>query len=226
MKLTNDTKERIRVFALFLLEVYKIMMGTFLSLFVPHNCPESDTECIAASNSPSMLSNVTIWTNSVTFFSICILYVIELMRENFFIHHLDIDPSVPDINLVQVAPKPVTILLNRWNRRYYFAALAGMIMTILNVILSSIFLLNHYRNTSTLTTLLSFTLLVFMKLHRSYTMSKKSQRETRAYSSYMTEYSSFNVLDKDVYPEIEVVDIQEANKINLIIESSKKDIVV
>lgn len=213
MKLTNDTKERFRVFALFLLEVYKIMMGTFLTLFVPHNCPESDAECIAASNSPTMLSNVTMWTNSVTFFSISVLYIIELMRENFLIHHLDIDPTVPDINLIQVAPEPVTVLLNKWNRRYYLAAITGMVMTIVNVSLSSVFLLNHYRNTSTLTTLLSFSLLVFMKLHRSYTMSRKSQRETRAYSSYMMEYSSFNVLDKDVYPDvdpiIEVVEEEE-----------------
>ena len=40
-------------------------------------------------------------------------------------------------------------------------------------------------------------------------MSKKSRAETRAYSAYMTEFSSFNTLDHDVYPP-EFTDIQEA----------------
>ena len=202
MKINNDTKERLRVFFLFMLEIYKIMMGTFLTVFVPHNCSQTDEECIAATNTPTTLSTVTIWTNGVTFVSISVLYVCELMRENWMIHHLDIDPSLPDINLATTAPEEVKSLLHRWNARYYLCALVGMGLTIVNVVLSSVFLSYHYRNTSTLTTLLSFSLLVFMKLYRSYSMSVKSRQETRAYSAYMTEFSSFNTLDPDVYPQL------------------------
>ena len=209
MKLSGDTKERIRVFFLFLLEVYKIAMGTFLTLFVPHNCSETDEECIAVSNTPTTLSTVTIWTNGVTFSSIVFLYMIELARENWCIRHLDIDPSLPDINLASEAPLAVKQSLNKWNVRYYYAACIGMFLTIGNVILSTFFLSYHYRNTATITTLLSFSLLVFMKLSRSYSMSKKSRAETRAYSAYMTEFSSFNTLDHDVYPP-ELTDIQQA----------------
>ena len=122
MKLSGDTKERIRVFFLFMLEVYKIAMGTFLTLFVPHNCAETDEECIAVSNTPTTLSTVTIWTNGVTFSSIVVLYAIELARENWCIHHLDIDPSLPDINLASEASLEVKTSLNRWNLRYYYAA--------------------------------------------------------------------------------------------------------
>ena len=32
----HDNLERLRVFIAFCLEIYRIMMGTFLSLFVPH----------------------------------------------------------------------------------------------------------------------------------------------------------------------------------------------
>jgi hypothetical protein len=204
MKISNDTKERIRVFFLLCLEIYKIICGCFLSLFVPHNCPGEETECVAVSASPTTFSTATIWVNGVTFFSIFVLYVTEISRENFCIHHFDVCPSLPDNNLKSEAPEEVFVLLNRWNQKYYWAALCGMVLTIANVAVSTVFLMYfHYRNTSTLTTLLSFSLLVCMKLFRSYSMAIASRRESRAYSAYLTEYTSFNTLDHDVYPPVE-----------------------
>jgi len=47
-----------------------------------------------------------------------------------------------------------------------------------------------------------------MKLLRSYQMAKKSKHSVRAFSAYMTEFTSFNALDPDEYggPEIEMVE--------------------
>ena len=65
-----------------------------------------------------------------------------------------------------------------------------------------------------LTSLLSFVILVLMKLNNSYTVGKKSNLDDLALSGYLIESASFNVLDKDEYPEIEELD-SSGNNISL-----------
>ena len=204
MKINNDTKERIRVALIFGLEVYKIAMGTFLSIFIPHTCDEEVSEC-NMSLSSTVLGRAAFGLNAAAFTSICALYVIELARENFCIKHLDINPDLPDTHLATIAPESLKTKLIAWNDLYWRAASVGMVLTTSNVAVSSVYLGNHYESSNTLTTLLSFSILVFMKLLRSYSMAKKSKHSVRAFSAYMTEFTSFNALDPDEYgPEIEM----------------------
>ncbi len=204
MKINNDTKERIRVAFIFGLEVYKIAMGTFLSIFIPHTCDEEVSEC-NMSLSSTVLGRVAFGLNATAFTSICALYAIELARENFCIKHLDIDPDLPDTHLATIAPESLKTKLIAWNDLYWRAASVGMVLTTSNVAVSSVYLANNYESSNTLTTLLSFSILVFMKLLRSYSMAKKSKHSVRAFSAYMTEFTSFNALDPDEYgPEIEM----------------------
>ncbi len=206
MKINNDTKERIRVALIFGLEVYKIAMGTFLSIFIPHTCDEEVSEC-NMSLSSTVLGRAAFGLNAAAFTSICALYVIELARENFCIKHLDINPDLPDTHLATIAPESLKTKLIAWNDLYWRAASVGMVLTTSNVAVSSVYLGNHYESSNTLTTLLSFSILVFMKLIRSYSMAKKSKHSVRAFSAYMTEFTSFNALDPDEYgPEIEMVE--------------------
>ncbi len=204
MKVDNDTKERIKVALIFGLEVYKIAMGTFLSIFIPHTCDEEVSEC-NMSLSSTVIGRAAFGLNAVAFTSICGLYAIELMRENFCIKHLDINPDLPDTHLATIAPESLKTKLIAWNDLYWKAASTGMVLTTSNVAVSSVFLANHYESSNTITTLLSFSILVFMKLLRSYSMAKKSKHSLRAFSAYMTEFTSFNALDPDEYnngPEI------------------------
>ena len=48
-----------------------------------------------------------------------------------------------------------------------------------------------------------------MKLNNSYTVGRKSNLDDLALSGYLIESASFNVLDKDEYPEIEELDSNE-----------------
>ena len=206
MKINNDTKERIRVAFIFGLEVYKIAMGTFLSIFIPHTCDEEVSEC-NMSLSSTVLGRAAFGLNAVAFTSICALYAIELARENFCIKHLDINPDLPDTHLATIAPESLKTKLVAWNDLYWRAASVGMVLTTSNVAVSSVYLGNNYESSNTITTLLSFSILVFMKLLRSYSMAKKSKHSVRAFSAYMTEFTSFNALDPDEYgPEIEMVE--------------------
>ena len=194
MKLSNDTKERFRVFLAFCLEVYKIATGTFLSLFVPKQCAD---DCPTSIN-PSTIGSASFWTNAVTFCSIIILYSVELRRENWCIKNLDIDANKPDTNLALVAPEKIKQQLLAWNVWYWKWAMLGMILSVGNVVLSSIYLAMYYQDTTTISTLISFSILVFMKLFSSFSLAKKSVLDDQAYSAYLMENSSFNVLDADV----------------------------
>ncbi len=211
MKVDNDTKERIKVALIFGLEVYKIAMGTFLSIFIPHTCDEEVSEC-NMSLSSTVIGRAAFGLNAVAFTSICGLYAIELMRENFCIKHLDINPDLPDTHLATIAPESLKTKLIAWNDLYWKAASTGMVLTTSNVAVSSVFLANHYESSNTITTLLSFSILVFMKLLRSYSMAKKSKHSLRAFSAYMTEFTSFNALDPDEYnTRPEIVEVGNVN---------------
>ena len=196
MKIDNDCKERLRVFFAFGLEVYKIAMGTFLSLFVPKACED---DC-PTSTTPTLLGAASFWTNAATFFSIIVLYTVELRRENWMIRHLDVDSDKPDSYLALVAPDDVKSSLHAWNGWYWKWAVLGMVLSIANVALSSVYLATAYQDSSTVSTLVSFSLLVFMKLFSSFFLAKKSVADDRAYSAYLKENTSFNVLDTDEYP--------------------------
>ena len=208
MKLDRDTKERLRVAFSFCLESYKIMMGCFLSVFVTHTCEEGqDKECsiLDSFRTPS----ATIAINGTTFAAICLLYAIELMRENWAIEHLDIDPTFPDVHLRAVAPKKVQTALLNWNDAYWKAAACAMAMVAANIAVSGVYLARHYRGVSTVTTTVSFSLLVLMKLYRSFMMAREDHGSVRAHSAYMTEFTSFNVLDKDHYPDFDDLEKKE-----------------
>ena len=96
---------------------------------------------------------------------------------------------------------------NTFNDMAFCVKFQDTAIEVLKIAVSSVFLANHYESSNTLTTLLSFSILVFMKLLRSYSMAKKSKHSVRAFSAYMTEFTSFNALDPDEYsrPEIEMV---------------------
>ena len=120
------------------------------------------------------------------------------MRENFFIHYFDVDHEYPDENLKTVITPELKLKLLSWNNLYWKSAATSMTLVAGNISLSSIYLARHYRDTSTVTTILSFSLLVMMKLWRSFSMARHDRSVLRARSAYMTEYTSFNVLDPDM----------------------------
>ena len=199
MKVDPDTHQRVRVFFLFLLEAYKVAMGSFLCIFVPHGCNnEKDCSILDTLRPQDGYETVTLTANGVTFAAICLLYVIELRRENFFIRYFDIDHDVPDTNLGTVITPELKTRLLTWNNLYWKAAATSTALVGSNIALSSVYLARHYRDTSTITTILSFSILVLMKLWRSFSMARHDRKMTFARSAYMTEYTSFNTLDPDM----------------------------
>ena len=202
MRVSRDTSERLRVFAAFMLEIYKVATGTMLSVFVAHNCPETSEECsVVDSFHPTHpLTFGTLVLNGTTLVFVVSLYVLGLSRENFMIYAFDINPEYPDAYLDDVAPPCALRKLRRWNKRYWRAAAAAMILAVANIVVSAIFLFQNYRSSTTATACASFALLVLMKLYGSFSRARRDNKEQRARSAFLSEDSSFNIMDEDYIP--------------------------
>ena len=214
MKMDVDTKERLKIIMIFLLQSYKVAMGSMLVLFVPQECGNNSV-CSLTDNltKTDALHVTTLFFNFVSLVSFVLCYNSELKRENWCVKHLDIDKNHGDNNLALVLnQKPeFKIALDAINNRYYILALNAAGVYIINLILSSIVLFNNSAGASTLTSYLGFVILIVMKLYNSVYISVDSKKNARALSAYMTEFQSFNVIDVDHRGPENGIEITEIN---------------
>ena len=99
MKLSVDNEQRVTTAMLMILEFYKVMMATFLVVFVPQDC--DGMVCSLSENfyNSQPLHVAGLISNFVTFVTVLNFYKNEIMREEWCIKHLDIDPDKPNNHL-------------------------------------------------------------------------------------------------------------------------------
>ena len=144
MKVDVDNKERIKVFILFLLQSYKVIMGSMLLIFVPRKC--GDGVCTVQQNlvTDDMFNKAALGFNYASIGFFLLTYVIELRRENFCVHNFDIDHDVGDNNLAIILKDKPKLLdsLHYHNRLYNNITKATFIVYFINFIMSNIVLYN------------------------------------------------------------------------------------
>ncbi len=226
MKLDNDSKQRLITFFSMVLEFYKVVMGTFLIVFVPQECEE--TTCTMSENffNGTIINSAGNICNFITFTSIGTLYFIEYRRENWCIKYLDIDDEKSTNNLdeeIENYPdfKAAMASLNSY---YVKSAYFASIMMIINFIVSGFVVYQSYASTNSITSFISFFLLVSMKLYSSYNVGSLSLRDERANSAYMKEPKTYNTIDEDHRLEtlIDREDV-ESNNITIELTETKSD---
>lgn len=206
MKVDVDNKERIKVCILFLLQSYKVIMGSMLLLFVPRQC--GDTVCTVQQNlvTDDTLNKAALGFNYASIAFFLLTYIIELRRENFCVHNFDIDHDVGDNNLAIILKDKPTLLksLHYHNKLYNNITKATFFVYLINFILSNIVLYNDETFwTIGLAPYSSYIILILMKLYNCYYISSHSIDNDKALSAYMTEFSSFNVIDYDMLSDEE-----------------------
>ena len=204
MNLSTDTKERIKIGFLFVFQSYKIMMGSLLTLFVPQICEfdyEENRVCTIMDNvqKEQLINNISLGFNCISVMLFLICYGVELKRENFLIKHLDINHDFADNHLDKIIPeKPdFSLALVKYNTFYFKFMVVTTVLYSINLIVSSIAIYEHYAGIATITAYISYTALILLKLYNSLSISYMSKKKNRALSAYITEFSSFNVYDKD-----------------------------
>tara|TARA_Y100000389_G_C17434396_1_gene504607 strand:- start:1049 stop:1702 length:654 start_codon:yes stop_codon:yes gene_type:complete len=199
-----DIVQRFKVGGLFILQMYKVMTGTLLALFVPQEC--GDHICTIQENiddSDRFHEMVLSWNilTSVLFIG---YFLLELRREEWSIKYLDIDNDKPDNSLKEVIIKYKDLdeKMDRINKYYYNIVRVTIFFYIINNLLSIRLLKDKYYSSTTLSCFFSFSLLVGMKLYNSYTVAKNSVLYDKMTSAYMTEFVSYNVIDSDYLQKI------------------------
>jgi hypothetical protein len=90
--------QKVSVLPTFMLELYRVMISSFLILFVPQKC--GDHVCSYSENmtGDSELYSAGLIFNFITMFSFLIMYIFEIKRENRLITYLEVNKSVASDN--------------------------------------------------------------------------------------------------------------------------------
>ena len=225
MKVNNDFREKIKTIGLFGVQFYKIIMGTMLTIFVPQKCAhitiDNNSTDLTISDSISKLcsfdeniesmDNLTFGFNSWTAFMFILLYTVEIKREYWLIKVFDIDHDKPDNNLeiifadanagTVVSEDKLTIIKNRltkYNDIYLGISLITTVFFVINNLVAMNILYDRNYGSASLNTFISFVMLIMIKLYHSNMIAYQSRKDHKALSSFMTEFSSFNVIDEDI----------------------------
>ena len=214
MKIDQDIIQRIKVTGIFCLQFYKILTGTMLSLFVPQACYEPITDgsdiirgdevvriCTLTQNleNNEIYHQLTLYWNSISFLCFIYCYLLELKRESWAIKFLDVDKDKSDNALKEIIitePK-LDKQMDKLNRLYFYGLSVTSLVYAINVLMMINILYQDYHSMSTISCFISFTLLVQMKLYNSLSIAYKSVKNDTMLSAFLTEFVSFNVLDKD-----------------------------
>lgn len=214
MKIDQDIIQRIKVTGIFCLQFYKVLTGTMLSLFVPQACYEPITDgsdiirgdevvriCTLTQNleNNEIYHRLTLYWNSISFLCFIYCYLLELKRESWAIKFLDVDKDKSDNSLKEIIinePK-LDKQMDQLNRLYFYGLSVTSVVYLINVLMMINILYQDYHSMSTISCFVSFTLLVQMKLYNSLSIAYKSVKNDTMLSAFLTEFVSFNVLDKD-----------------------------
>ena len=221
----QDLMQKIGMVPTILMELYKVMVSSFLILFVPQKC--GDHVCSLNEN---MVAENNLYTsglviNFITMFSFLLFYYIEVKRENRLISYLDVNPtkasdneSVGKVLLLLPSDKKENIIsLDKNYQRVGFFVL-GMFM--LNTILSGFVVYEYYLDNQTTSTYITNILFMVTKLGDIYTITNTEQNIF--YSAYLKNKLQYNDVDPDKKmalenateekkEQIEIIELQEKN---------------
>ena len=199
----QDIQQRIKIVGIFLLQSYKIVTGTMLSLFIPQSC--GDRMCTITENytNSETYHSSLFYCNSFSMLLFLCSYLIEIQREEWCVKYLDIDNNYSDNGLKEIIVKEPKLdkYMDRINVRYYNILRITAMTYFINMGMTIRMIHNNYHSNSTISCFISFTLLVTMKLYNSLNVAHKSVNADKMMSAYMSEFVSYNVLDDDYVKE-------------------------
>ena len=198
-----DLVQRIKVTGLFFLQFYKVVTGTLLTLFIPQNCDGNICSLTENYENEEPYHKWTLYWNILSMMCFLTTYAFELKRENWAIKYLDIDNNLPDNSLKEIIRKdpPLDKKMDKLNIYYYNLLRFNCGVYFVNICLTVKMIKDSYHSSSTLSCFVSFVLLVLMKLYNSVVVARESVHNDKMMSAYMSEFVSFNVLDKDYVEE-------------------------
>ena len=201
----QDLMQKIGMAPTILMELYKVMVSSFLILFVPQKC--GDHVCSLNEN---MVVENNLYTsglviNFITMFSFLFFYYIEVKRENRLISYLEVNPAKASDNdsvgklLLLLPPNKKDNIINL-DKSYQRTGCFVLGMFMLNTIISGFVVYEYYLDNQTTSTYITNILFMVTKLGDIYTITNTEQNIF--YSAYLKNKLQYNDVDPDKKMEI------------------------
>lgn len=194
----QDFQQKSNVYLTLVIELYRVLVGSLLIMFVPQKCGEEVCGMTELVNSKDSIDNATLAMNIFSLCAFCGLYFVEVKRENKLISYLEVDKTLPTDNdtvgeaLIQlpVEKKEGILYLDGLYQKVSYVALAAFLV---NSGLSGYTVFNNYLDDKTLTVYLTNVLFMAFKLKEAYDIS--NTKKNVFYSAYLTQPVQFNNVD-------------------------------
>jgi hypothetical protein len=182
------------------LEVYRVIMGSCLMIFVPQQCDETSCGISDNLNRSDDLSVACLSFNLITMITFLFLYAVEFKRESKLISYLEVNKNKPmdndsienELNKLDISYKQVL-----WDLDYYYK-ITGYISLgsfLVNAILSGISVYDRYLDQTTITVFV--TNILFMGLKINEVISIVYTDKNVFLSAFLTKRVQYNDVDPD-----------------------------
>jgi hypothetical protein len=158
-------------------EIYKVLMGTFLVFFVPQNCDGNTCELTENIFIGKKLYDASFIVNIIALFAFIGLYTTESLRESVLMRLKDGD--APNINIIVKA-----------NEKYIYSAIASFIIFIINSILSGVVIYQNNLGSKSATVYMTNILFLSTKLYNVYYVI--NSEKDLFYSAYVRDFIKYD----------------------------------
>lgn len=196
----QDFMQKVSVLPTFFLELYRVMISSFLILFVPQLC--GDHVCSYDENMTlgNELYSAGLFFNFITMLSFLIMYFFEIKRENRLITYLEVNKNVPSDNdsvqkLLEGLPEDKRNSIWTLDLYYQRAGYMSIGCFVANSVLSGFVVYQYYLDTQTTTTFVTNIVVMITKLGDVYTTV--NTEKNIFYSAYLKGKVQFNDVDPD-----------------------------
>ena len=221
---SQDFNQKLNVAITLILEIYRVLMGAFLIVFVPQKC--EDTICSASQNvnRDDKLTKAAFSFNVITAFSFLALYFIEVKRENKLINYMEVNKfTASDNDSVEKALEKLSVVKKQkiWDYDGYYqkCGYASTLSFTINAILSFIVVCQHYLDSKTMTVFFTNILLMGLKVADVFSIANTSKNIF--YSAYLKNRIQYNDVDPDKIQIADSTAIHIDIKPNTVIANTK-----
>jgi len=214
----QDFMQKVNVSVSFVLELYRVLMGTMLVMFVPQKCGEEMCGLTDNMFQSTTLYSANAGVNIATLLAFVCLYIIEIKRENKMIDYLEVNKEFPSDNeavgesLLLLPEKKRHDVLNL-DYDYQIASYIAMVCFIANTIFSGYSIYNNFLDSKTTSVFITNILFLAGKLVDTNALA--NTKENIFYSAYLKDRVQFNyvdpdqIKDEDEHRVVELTDVTE-----------------
>lgn len=196
----QDFMQKINVTISFVLELYRVLMGTMLIMFVPQKCGEDICGLTDNMFKSTATYSANAGVNIATLIAFVYLYVVEVRRENTLINYLDINKEFASDNdavgeaLLLLPDKKRKLVLNL-DHSYQIASYVALFFFLANTVFSGYSVYYNYLDSKTTSVFITNVLFLAGKLIETNALA--NTEENVFYSAYLTDRIQYNYVDPD-----------------------------